>query len=350
MEAPRVIIKAAPGIDTKEVVKQAEAFELSGYLFQTSGSSGAPKWVHITQESLELAAKQSSAQLGSEGGRWIAALPDYHVGGYMVHMRAGSEHVIHLKGRWDVAEFYSLCHSAEYSALVPAQIVDLVAYGKTCPEGVRAILVGGGYLDDSIYSSACRLGWPLMRSYGMTETCASVALELDRGSNWMTLQPEWDARLEDDGTLLLKGDALFSGYFRQNGSMWRYEKTPEWFRTSDRFLLKGRSLRFLNRADRTVKILGELVSLPHVEQQLRKVSKKCIVLAMPDERKGSRLLAMGTDRQALLKAIAQWNESALGYARILNYCCVVDIPITELGKVDMTMAHELASRCEEVVI
>lgn len=342
-------VRAAPGVATESVRRFAENLGLSGYLFRTSGSSGVPKWVHLTSSAIERAAAASRESIGAAAGsRWVAALPDYHVGGFMVYARAGS--VAQLEGRWNVERFCQLCAGSEFSALVPTQVADLVSSGKTCPSGVKAVLVGGGSLDEKLYECARRLGWPLVRSYGMTETSASIAVEEKPGSHWMTLQSDWEATLSGDGCLCLKGVALFSGYIRGQEGAWHYEKSGEWFQTSDRVELNGRRLRYLGRADRMVKVLGELVSLPELESAIRKAVPDSAVLALPAERAGHKLVAVGICGDALKKALNQWNERAVGYQRILHYYEVVEMPRTTIGKIDLMACHELIRTQNEFTI
>ena len=102
------------------------------------------------------------------------ALPDFHVGGMGILARC---HEAFLqggsgwRGKWDPVRYHelALAEGSTLSSLVPTQLFDLVEHGLRAPEPLRAVIIGGGRLDDQLYEQALQLGWPLMESYGMTE-------------------------------------------------------------------------------------------------------------------------------------------------------------------------------------
>ena len=108
---------------------------------------------------------------------------------------------------------------ATLSALVPAQIHDLVEAELHAPESLRAIVIGGGALSPTLYARARALGWPLLPSYGLSELCSQAATaplsSLDEVLSDMPapeLLSHVEAKLGDDDRLCLKSPALFSGY------------------------------------------------------------------------------------------------------------------------------------------
>ena len=58
-------------------------------LFETSGSTGLPKWIALSKEALEVSARAVNAHLEVDGGAvWGLSLPLRHVGGFGVWLRS----------------------------------------------------------------------------------------------------------------------------------------------------------------------------------------------------------------------------------------------------------------------
>ena len=97
------------------------------------------------------------------------------------------------------------------------------------------------------------------------------------------------------------------------------------------------------RADRRVKILGELVDVQALEEELRAHLRECEVhvVPFPDERRGWRLLPVmeGStgEAEAVIESI---NGQVAGYARLEAVCLVDRLPRTSLGKIDVAALRE----------
>ncbi|MGE0529136.1 MAG: AMP-binding protein, partial [Bdellovibrionales bacterium] len=110
--------------------------------------------------------------------RWLIPIPTYHIGGFAILARAFlSGSAVEPMGRWLASDFITTITQRKITltSLVPAQVYDLVRSRRRAPSSVRAIVVGGGALDPDLYVSARDLGWPLLPSYGLTESAAQVA-------------------------------------------------------------------------------------------------------------------------------------------------------------------------------
>jgi O-succinylbenzoic acid--CoA ligase len=173
------------------------------------------------------------------------------------------------------------------------------------PNGLRAAIIGGGRLEESLYQAARALGWPLLPSYGLTEAASQVAtapLSSLENAEFPALRVLscWETRTDAEGRLEIRGPALCHGYYRRDTvGNWQWENpfVGDWFRTADCVELSEldtqRWLRWLGRADRTVKILGELVDLVALEARLSILAgADVILLPNADERRGVRLIAV----------------------------------------------------------
>jgi len=97
------------------------------------------------------------------------------------------------------------------------------------------------------------------------------------------------------------------------------------------------------RADRRVKILGELVDVQALEGELRALLEKgeVHVLPLPDGRRGWRLLPVveqGSSEAAHL--IRMLNQRMPGFARLEPARVVERLPRTDLGKIDVAVLRE----------
>ncbi|MES2474668.1 MAG: AMP-binding protein, partial [Verrucomicrobiota bacterium] len=154
--------------------------ELVGHvLFETSGSTGSPKWIALSKEALLISAQAVNAHLQvTKHSCWGLALPTHHVGGFGVAARAwqaGCRMAV-FAGKWNPSLFREemAAHQVTHTSLVPTQVHDLVQAKLAAPASLRAIVVGGGHLDEATGQAARDLGWPVLASYGMTEACSQI--------------------------------------------------------------------------------------------------------------------------------------------------------------------------------
>lgn len=320
--------------------------ELSRHLlFATSGSSGGRKWVALSREALLTSAAMVNRHLSAGvDDRWLMALPDFHVGGMGIGARcydAGSE-LVKLSGKWDPELYYSTMASEDISlsSLVPAQLYDLVQRELCAPQGLRAVLIGGGRLGDAVYERAVELGWPVMETYGMTETCSQVATT-SVGSRDLKILPGWQAKLIDHDRLSIKGDALLTGYVtcEHDTCQLADPKQDGWFVSEDVVELEAGKISIKGRLDRCVKVLGELVNLSELEAKMVDTlavplpEQSFVVVAIQDLRKGSRLILCGDKSFDLEQVRKDYNLQCHPVERLDGVCALSEIPRSPLGKV-----------------
>ncbi|WP_461785730.1 AMP-binding protein [Prosthecobacter sp.] len=320
--------------------------------FQTSGSEGRRKWVGLTKEALLLSAKAVNAHFGiTNRDHWLLALHVHHVGGFGVLARAfvSGSPVTRLDGKWDAAVFARRCTEvgATLASLVPTQVFDLVAAKLSAPRSMRVVLVGGGAMSSELEHAALHLGWPVRRTYGMTETSSQVASQKTKDGE-MEVLPIWDLSTDDAGVLTVRGDALAKGYAVQENGKWRWEpiSVEAGLRTRDRVSLHHdgtqRFLRFVGRESGIVKILGELVALGPIQERIDSIRLKLLlhfgdaaVCDVSDVRKESRLVLVVSqmsemDAVRLQKGL---NETLRPFERVEVIRTLNSIPRGELGKV-----------------
>ncbi|MFN0130002.1 MAG: AMP-binding protein [Verrucomicrobiales bacterium] len=315
--------------------------------FLTSGTTGHPKVIGFTRHALLASARAVNDALGVKPDSvWLRVLPRFHVGGFQVESRAWAARatLVTTDGAWDPVAFDPLCrsHGVTHVSLVPTQVFDLVQNERRAPPSLQVVLVGGGELHPALAARARTLGWPVRASYGLTEAASTVAVQdpTETDVRSLTLLPHWQADVAPDGRLLLNGPALPAALAVWNSEANRYHCLPFMppLRTSDRVHLQGNILRFLERADRVVKRLGELIDLAQLERALAGAAieagafGRVCLRGEPDARSGHRLVLECLDAAEGATVAARFNSNQPPFARIEEIRPVPSLRLTPLGK------------------
>lgn len=335
--------------------------DLQGHVWlATSGSTAdsvsAIKLVALSKKSLQASAVAVNQHLQvSAQDVWTQVLPHFHVGGLGIEIRAelaGSRVVRALKdNKWDSFYFYeTLCkEKCTLSALVPTQVYDLVARKLQAPKNLRAVVVGGGVLEPSLYEQARNLGWPLLPSYGMTETASQIAtaslksLQVNKYPE-MSLLNHAEVCASVEGFLEVKALSLFTCYAQnlEIGPRHWDPKINSWFRTEDRGEVQGKILKVFGREADYVRIGGEGTNVAELRMRLEQAvlefnplwSRQVSLLDMPSERLGTELHMVTTLNPAEAEKLVNiYGEKVLPYEKIRKIHFVSEIPRTELGKI-----------------
>jgi pimeloyl-ACP methyl ester carboxylesterase len=168
---------------------------------------------------------------------------------------------------------------------VPPQLVRLLETGAPPPAEVRAILIGGGPIPEVLVSRALAAGWPIIPSYGMTETASGVvALPLGdaRRRPWSAGRPLPGVQLriesaassetvpaETVGEILVRGAMVFDGYDNDPEASAAALDAEGWLHTGDLGSLDSEGwLRVVARRDEIIISGGENVAPAEIEAVL----------------------------------------------------------------------------------
>jgi O-succinylbenzoic acid--CoA ligase len=307
----------------------------------TSGTTGAPKGALLTAAALTASAVATHDRLGGPG-RWLLALPSYHIAGIQVLVRsllAGTTPVeLDVSSGFDVAQLPSavdeLGSGRRYTSLVATQLakaLDDPAATAALAE-LDAVLIGGGPAPGRVLDAAADAGVNVVRTYGMSETaggCVYDGVPLD------------GVRLRiDDGRIVIGGPTLAKGY--------RNPPDPDpfaeagWFRTDDLGVVDDSGvLSVLGRADDAISTGGLTVLPQPVEAALRThpAVADCAVFGLPDERLGQRVVAAVVPAPGAaaptLEELRAHLEPTLDHTAAPRELLIVDaLPLRGIGKVD----------------
>lgn len=342
----------SPHLPPSEVAQPEPS--LQGHVwFETSGSSGTPKWVALSKSAIQASATAVNQHLQVDtNSTWGLALPINHVGGFSILARAhhASCQLSQYLGRWNPLLFAEWLSSSgvTHTSLVPTQVHDLVAQQLRAPHKLIALVVGGGHLSPSCGQAARALGWPVLASYGMTEAGSQIAtqplsaLEQPFTPSPIPVLPIWQTRVQANGCLDIRSAALCSGWFAYDGGQWQYNPiTHAWHHTQDRVQITQDGIIPLGRADGWIKILGELVSPEAIEREIYELSNHSlnpanfVIIPVANARAEHALQPVVSDSldPALIShVLQQYHQTALGYQRLSQPITMRPFPISDLHK------------------
>jgi len=171
----------APGSAAKPAV--APAHEAPVLLCHTSGSTGAPKGVALTQGALFFNVVNSvHMHVLTSADRVLTTLPMFHVGGLNIQtvpaLHAGATVILHAKFDPDAAFDAIERERVTLAVLVPAQLtamMKLARWSKADLSSLRVLTTGSTIVSQAFVQRVHERGVPLIQVYGTTETCPIAA-------------------------------------------------------------------------------------------------------------------------------------------------------------------------------
>lgn len=332
----------------------------------TSGSSAEPKAVALSRAAFVASAAASEANLGwQESDRWLLALPLAHVGGLSIVTRCLVarrtlvllDHATQRGFEPDAVGAQLVRDRVSLASLVPTMLERLLRLEPAVapPPSLRAVLLGGARCDASLLRRACDAGYPVLTTYGMTETCAQVVTQeyARRGQiveGVGRALSGWELRVRD-GHVEVRGAALMDGYVGEPRE--RTFTEDGFFRTQDRGrLLDGGRLVVLGRADAAILSGGENVAPAEVEAALEALPEveRALAFGVRDAEWGERVCAAVVLRRDYaegvdLRALSSRAAARLPPAARPRSLVVLDaLPLTDKGSVDRPEAVVAARR------
>lgn len=323
----------------------------SGVVLASSGSGGVGKFVVLSKAAVLASARAVNACGGLTGDDiWLGNLPTFHVGGIGIHARAYANGAKVVPMPWDAwtrdgGAFLAAIDEARatLASLTPTHLWDLVWVGARAPASLRGLFLGGGRIDPLLVARANDLGWPVWPTYGMTETASQVATSFEGDPEWLPLLPIWEARADEEGRLWLRGGALCEGTVTEAAGRWVYQPSrvaDGWMATGDAAVIRGRELRFSSRLDGAVKVSGELVSLPALNDRLALLGIAGMVVAVPEDRRGNELVLVCETRAE--EMMARFNAGLPPIEQVARVVEAGVLPRTGIGKPDRAAIEALA--------
>jgi len=261
-------------------------------VLSTSGTTGTPKGALLSTSALLASAHATHERLGGPG-KWLLALPAYHVAGFQVLVRsvvAGTTPVAIPANAppADLALAVSVMGTGRrYASLVAAQLTKALddPAAADALASLDAVLIGGGPMPAAVAEKAAAAGVPVIRTYGMSETAGGCVYD---GMPLTGVQ----VALDGSGRISLGGETVALGY--RNPITPDPFVEPGWFRTDDIGALDDSGvLRVLGRVDDAIST-GGLTVLPGIVEAAvasHPAVAECAVFGVADQRLGQRVVA-----------------------------------------------------------
>ncbi len=294
--------------------RQASPDDPAVILF-TSGSEGKPKAVALSHRNVLANLRQLKARIDFNAADTVFnALPMFHAfgltGGLIVPLLSGVP----------VFQYPSPLHHR----IIPEMVYDtnatilfatdtfLARYGLAAHTydfySLRYVFAGAERLREETTALWSRkFGLRILEGYGVTEAAPVIALNTpmhNREGTAGRLLPGIEAQVEpvegiaESGRLFVRGPNVMLGYLTTEGLV---EPEGGWHDTGDLVTLDADGfLRITGRAKRFAKIAGEMVSLATAEALSEEAwpASEHAVVAMPDRRKGEKLVLATTQEDA----------------------------------------------------
>ncbi len=325
-------------------------FGLTGYfLIASSGSSkkitDSAKLVALSVQSVLNSAERVNNYLRADSRRhWGQVLPDYHVAGLGIKARAFLAQAKIFEFSWAFSDVVLQIekNKISYISLVPAQIFDLVENKVSSPLVLQKVFVGGGVLSQELRLKIISLGWPVVETYGMTETSSMIAIR-DK-TNFFEVLPGVQIKNEA-AHLYVRCNSVPAAILQKKKDLTFLQKieTEAWLQTEDVVnIVNSSSFELIGRSSDYIKILGEGVSLAELKDQLSiiltqyGISSKCVeIVALSDSRRGFYLVLVfekNIDINIVNAVFNEFNLKVRPFEKLLKYVCIDSIPRTDLGK------------------
>jgi o-succinylbenzoate---CoA ligase len=280
-------------------LKEQQAFTIT-----TSGSTGDPKKITITRESMITSAKLTQQAVGfKEGDNALVCLDTRYIAGQMMLVRCfvANMYIVAVDPTSNPFSKIDELQKVDFTALVPYQVYDLVrSQDAKRLDSINTILIGGAPLDEETKTLLNNYSCQCYATYGMTETISHIALQLlngnDRSPYFKTL-PAIKIHLDDRQCLVIDAPHL-----------------PEQVITNDIVhLIDEQTFQWLGRHDNIINTGGVKVIPEKVEEAIAKVlslnrsSQAFFITAQADAQLGSKMILIVEGSLPL--TIEELNES-----------------------------------------
>ncbi|TSA27583.1 MAG: o-succinylbenzoate--CoA ligase [Ignavibacteriales bacterium] len=315
----------------------------------TSGSTGNPKAVVHTFQSLyeSIQALDSFAQLSS-GDIWLASLPLYHIGGFMILCRSllsGSLVVFPASPKFEDINQTIKQSDPTHISLVPTTLDRLLKENVSPSKNLKYVFLGGSPSQTELITEAIKKSWPIVKVYGSTETCSMItALHPDEikpkpnsvgkllGKNKIKIMNESE---NDLGEVAVFSKSLFKEYYNDLPTTNNKLKNS-WYRTGDFGRIDNEGYLYIeSRRDDLIISGGENITSYEVELAIKKhpFVKDVFVFALQDKKWGQIVCAAIVSETISEDVIKDFlKEKIASYKIPKRFFIINEIPRNEMGK------------------
>jgi o-succinylbenzoate---CoA ligase len=297
------------GINAAEIFKNAFTqktanpgiewdYQAPAVIILTSGSSGEPKMAVHSLNSLLHSAKMVDTYFKLRPtDSWMLSLPLYHVSGLGIVFRCliNKSKLAIPPPKMKLSESLGQFKPTHIS-LVAVQMQRLLNERLTIDNlrKCRAIFLGGSSIPHSLIKKCLQNGLKIYTSYGLTEMASTVAIKKITGytTDNAEILPSCQVKINKENEILIKGEALFLGYFEKD-VLNRCIDKDGWFYTGDLGSIETNTITVKGRKDNMFISGGENIFPEEIEKHLLMIDgiENAVVIAVKNDEFGQRPLA-----------------------------------------------------------
>ncbi|HIU17165.1 MAG TPA: AMP-binding protein [Candidatus Avidesulfovibrio excrementigallinarum] len=297
---------------------------------QSSGSTGAPKIMHVEKTRMQASARMTCSFLGlTPGDTALLCMPLRYIGAKMMVVRA-------LEAGLDLRAvdpsghaLHGVTPAPDFLAMTPAQVFSSLEKEDEAEtlRQTKHLIIGGSAVDDTLVHRLSEFPHGVWSTYGMTETLSHIALRRLNGpgaSEWYTPFAGVSLRLSSEATLAIKAPAVCAEEIVTN-DLAEFDAT-------------GR-FRILGRKDNTINSGGIKLQIEAVEAQLLPTMPCAFQIVPAPDAKFGEVVAMLVEehRDDWRPYMAHLHP----YARPKHVFTVSALPRTGSGKPDRAAAKAM---------
>lgn len=332
----------------------------------TSGSERDPKAVQLTHRNIRTNVESLTQAFGlGSDDIFLGNLPYFHVFGQTANAWVPIYHGMTVVTYANPLDFKTVCEIVreEKCTLVAGTPSFFFGYLQKSQPGdfasARILLAGADKCPDALRKGFLeKHGKVLLKAYGATETSPAISVntpENNRPGSVGRVIPGVEVRVEnyetgepckvgEIGKILVKGPNVMKGYFDD------FEQTSlairhGYYDTGDMGWMDADGyLWHVGRLKRFMKVGGEMISLPKVEDVLERFlppETSCCVVEIPDHLRGARIVAAVTRRLDERDVLRKMAEHLPNIALPKHFVVIEELPKMGSGKIDFRKVTEL---------
>lgn len=313
------------------------------FIQHTSGSTGPPKTITITQKQIITSAKLTEQALGlTKGYNALCCLSPAYIAGKMMLARCFITGMKVISVTPSANPFMEITpdQRIDFVALVPSQLHDILRSEKSeYFHTIKKAIIGGAILDSESQHKLQQYECKFYATYGMTETVSHIALRLlngkDASADYTTL-PGITIGIDNRSCLVIRWPNLSHPII-----------------TNDVVdLVDENTFRWIGRWDNVINTGGTKVIPEAVERKIEKIfqalgiSQNFFVGSLPDQKYGHKIVLVieGDVNRENIQLLNSSMHSVLSKHEIPKEILTgISFIITENGKINRKATLDLTS-------
>jgi len=254
------------------------------WVVDIAGSTGVPKLISHSKESMKRSAMKTGAYFSLEQGQSaLLCMPARYIAGKMMIIRALVLDLDLICVKPSSRPLQEINRAIDFVAMTPMQMQASLEHGDV--GNVRIIILGGAPVSNNLAQKFQELSTACFLTYGMTETITHIAVRKLNGEKrtdyFEALQ---GVQFESEaGRLIIYADHI--------------DASP--INTTDEVeLLDNSRFRWLGRTDHVINSGGLKIHPEQVEAELKPfIDQRFIITSRPDERLGQQVIIVVEGRR-----------------------------------------------------